>query len=111
MTEKSYQECRKVMQKATWIRGQITKQKGEVAKWSNIEGSLRSDMKHGQADGVAKMLSKAIGKLHDLREQFRKLEFPAHNLSNEVVQKTQCEACGASIATGNTYCGECLCED
>jgi hypothetical protein len=111
MTEESCQQARKVMQSANYIRGKMTKAKGEVAKWTNIEDSHRREMRPGQADGAKKMLERAIGKLDKIRQQFADLKFPAENLPTPKVEKAQCEGCGATVAKGNNYCGECLCED
>ena len=39
------------------------------------------------------------------------MKFPDSNMIKPKVESVQCEGCGAKIAKGNTYCGECLCED
>jgi len=111
MTETSFQECRKVMQKANWIRGIITKCKNDVAKWTKIEDANRRELKEDQANGAQKKLSKALEKLSHWRYKFSQMEFPPSNLSNRKIETVQCESCGNPIAKGNTYCGECLCED
>lgn len=111
MTEESYQQCRKVMQKINHLRGLITNAKGEVAKWSNIESSFREKMQESRADGAKKMLDKAMVKLSELKEKFTAMKFPDSELSAVKLGTVQCEGCGASIRKGNTYCGECLCED
>ncbi len=99
------------MQKANYLRGQITIKKGNVAKWTNIEDSYRNEGKETQADGAKKLLSKAIGELNEIRKRFSDLQFPDVNLKTLKRETVQCEGCGAQIAKGNTYCGECLCED
>ena len=111
MTEAAYQEARKIMQSANYRRGMITKAKGEVSKWTKIEDSYRKDLREGQANGAAKKLATAMKRLDESRQHFADLKFPDNNLSAPKVEKIQCEGCGASIAKGNTYCGECICED
>lgn len=111
MTEAAYQQARKVMQSANHLRGLITKAKGEVAKWTAIEDSHRRDLREGQANGAKKCIEKTMKRLEEVRARFEALQFPDPNL--KVVPKVhhQCEGCGNRIAVGNTYCGECLCED
>jgi len=99
------------MQTANLLRGLITKAKGDVAKWTAIEDVHRREMRHGQADGAKKCLGKAIKRLEELRQKFEDLSFPNSNITVARTEHIQCEGCGASIAKGNTYCGECLCED
>lgn len=108
MTEESFQEGRKIMQKANWIRGIITTKKGEVAKWTNIEDSFRKNLQPERADGAKKMLDRAIIKLKEAREKFAVMKFPESDI---VVEVTRCKECGTKIAVGNNYCGECMCED
>lgn len=108
MTEESYQQCRKVMQKINYLRGLITTAKGEVAKWSNIESSFREKLQESRADGAKKMLEKATTKLNERREKFAAMKFPESDITIEV---NRCKECGVKIATGNNYCGECMCED
>jgi hypothetical protein len=76
MTEKSYQEARKIMQKANYWRGMITSAKGNVAKWTNIESSYREKMDPGKADGANKMLHKAMNRLAEVRQKFTDIKFP-----------------------------------
>lgn len=111
MTEESFQQCRKVMQSINGLRGYITKAKGEVAKWTKIEDSYRRDMKESQAEGAKKMLDKAMKRLNELREKFAAIKFPESNIKPVKLEISQCEQCGAAVAKGNSYCGECLCED
>jgi|SRR3989304_8477154 len=111
MTEESYQQGRKFMQSCNYVRGLITKAKGDVSKWTKIEMSYRSDLQHGKADGAKKMLEKALLKLESLRLKFDNMKFPESNIVKVRVESVQCEGCGENIAKGNTYCGECLCED
>lgn len=63
MTEESYQQGRKVMQSANYRRGLITKAKGNVAKWTKIEMSFRSNLQPTRADGAKKMLDRALEEL------------------------------------------------
>jgi hypothetical protein len=111
MTEESYQQGRKFMRSVNHIRGLITKAEGDVAKWTKIEDSHRRELRHGQADGAKKCLDKAMARLNELRIKFDLMKFPASNIVIVRKKSVQCEGCGAAIAEGNTYCGECLCED
>lgn len=111
MTEQSYQEGRKLMQRANYMRGVITKAKGEVAKWTKMEMWHRENLNEGQANGAKKALEKALKKLEERRKEFAELKFPDNNIPNRRKEVVQCEGCGTLIAKGNTYCGECLCED
>jgi hypothetical protein len=111
MTEESYQQGRKFMQSVNYLRGQITKAKGDVAKWSNIEDGHRKELRPGQADGAKKCLIRAMARLDELRTKFDNMKFPDSNIVVIKKDRVQCEGCGQPIAVGNTYCGECLCED
>jgi predicted translin family RNA/ssDNA-binding protein len=111
MTEQSYQECRKVMQKANSMRGLIIKAKGEVSKWTKMEMWHREQLNENQANGAKKMVEKSLKKLEERRKSFSELKFPDNNIPNRKKEVVQCEGCGSLIAKGNTYCGECLCED
>jgi hypothetical protein len=111
MTEDSYQQGRKFMQQVNHMRGLITKAKGEVAKWTKIEDAYRRDLKPNQADAAKNCLDVAIKRLDALRIKFEAMKFPDSNIKVAKKKSVQCEGCGAGIAEGNTYCGECLCED
>lgn len=111
MTEESFQQCRKVMQKANWLRGRIAAAKANVGKWTKIEDTYRKDLKESQSIGAGKMLDKAMTKLNEARDKFESLKFPDSNIIVVPRKKIQCEGCGSLIAEGNSYCGECLCED
>ncbi len=89
----------------------ISKAKGEVAKWTKIEMSFREQLKENQANGAKKMLEKAMTKLEERRVKFAAIKFPDSEIEPIRQGVVQCEGCGALIAKGNTYCGECLCED
>lgn len=108
MTEEAFQAARKIMQKANYYRGLITVAKGNVAKWTKIEATYRSDFRETRADGAKKMLDIAMGKLKKRREEFAALKFPE---SDMVTPVNRCKDCGCKIAEGNEYCGECMCED
>lgn len=99
------------MQSANYLRGQITVAKGNVAKWTKIEDVHRKNLKPEAADGAKKCLDKAMVKLNGLRAKFESLQFPDSNIFVLPKRSAQCEGCGARIAEGNSYCGECLCED
>lgn len=111
MTEESYQQCRKVMRQINHLRGLITTAEGEVAKWTHIEGAHRKELRESQADGARKCIQKYMKKLEDLRLKFEQIKFPESNIVIAKKNSVQCEGCGAAIAEGNTYCGECLVED
>ena len=76
MTETQFQATRKVMQKANYWRGIITTRKGEVARWTQIEGSHRENMQPGKADAAKNMIIKAIARLAQAREQFAAIKLP-----------------------------------
>lgn len=99
------------MQRANYLRGIITKRKGEVAKWTKIEDSHRENLNQSQADGANKMLDIAMKRLDEIRKQFSDLKFPDSDIKPVKVQVSQCEQCGAPVAKGNSYCGECLWKD
>jgi hypothetical protein len=111
MTEESYQQGRKFMRSVNHIRGLITTAEGNVAKWTKIEDSHRRELRHSQADGAKKCLDRALKKLAELRQKFDLMKFPDSNIVVAKKRSVQCEGCGAAIAEGNTYCGECLCEE
>lgn len=107
MTEASFQQCRQVMQKANYLRGLITKAKGEVAKWTKIEDVHRREFREGQANGAKKCLQKAITRLDTLRQKFEALEFPASNIVTIPQKKVQCAGCGEPVNEGTDFCNEC----
>lgn len=111
MTEESYQQGRVFMRKVNYLRGQITEAKGNVAKWTKIQDVHRQNGAEAQAEGTQKILNKAIKRLYDLRLKFEGMSFPDSNIMIVKKKTVQCEGCGANIAEGNTYCGECLVED
>jgi len=108
MTEESYQQARKVMQRINHLRGLITKQKGEVAKWSRIEDTYRMQLNESQADGAKKCLVKAQAKLTELLVKFWEMKFPENNIKSVKQEAIQCEWCGNTIDKGSTYCTDCL---
>lgn len=99
------------MQQVNALRGLITKAEGNVAKWTKIEDCYRKDLRSENAEGAKKCLVKAMAKLDELRKKFEMMEFPNSNIVIVKTKTVQCEGCGEKIAEGNTYCGECLCED
>lgn len=110
MTEESYQQCRKVMQKINYVRGLITKQKGEVAKWTKIEDVYMRNGSINQADGAKRCLDKAMKRLAEERAKFAAINFPDSNIKKEY-QAAFCKECQTPVAQGNDLCGECACED
>jgi hypothetical protein len=83
MTEAAFQECRKVMQKANYLRGLITEYKMSVFKWTRFESGYREKLKHDQADGARKCLDKAMKRLEQVRKQFADLKFPDPEIKNK----------------------------
>lgn len=110
MTEESFQQARKLMQKANYARGMIAKAKGEVAKWTKIEDVHKRNLSEGQAVGAKKCLDKAMIRLDQERAKFAALKFPADDIVKEYAHN-RCVECGAIIAQSENYCGECLCEN
>ena len=111
MTEESYQQGRKFMKSVNYVRGLITQAEANVAKWTRLEDHYKRELQQGQADGAKKMLNKALLRLNELRLKFDNMRFPESNIYVVKKNTIQCEGCGANIAEGNTYCGECLCEE
>src|SRR5665811_786102 len=103
MTEESYQQCRKAMQKINYLRGIITTKEGEVKKWTHIEGVHRSNLQQGQADGAKKMIEKSMQRLEECRKKFAALKFPDSDII-EIINR--CKNCGRKIIPG----AECECE-
>ena len=97
------------MQTANGLRGMISKQKAEVVKWTALEDYNQREGR--STEGVRRTLNKHIDRLNAYREKFSNLRLPEHNIKAPTVESVQCEGCGAKIAKGNTYCGECLVED
>lgn len=76
MTEKQFQEARKIMQTANCYRGYITKAKAKVARWGNLEDAARRSLQPNRAEACKKMTLDAIEKLNNLRQKFADLKFP-----------------------------------
>jgi hypothetical protein len=111
MTEESFQQCRKVMQKANHLRGMITRSEGYVKKWTAFEDFHRKELHENQANAAKRNIEKCMITLEKYRRKFAEMKFPESNIIVSKIETVQCEGCGARIAKGNTYCGECLCED
>ena len=111
MTEESFQQTRKIMQRANYLRGVITVKKGNVAKWVAMEADAKAKMQDSKVEGFKKLTLKAIEFLNEAKKNFSDLKLPESDIKNIKKETVQCEGCGAQIAKGNTYCGECLCED
>lgn len=76
MTEESFQEARKLMQSANYLRGLITKAKMNVGKWTRLEDYYRRELHEPQANAAQKNILKAITRLDELRAKFKALKFP-----------------------------------
>lgn len=111
MTEESFQQCRKVMQKANRLRGRITTAKANVSKWTKIEQAYKDQLKESNAIGAGKMLDKAMAKLTEVREKFESMQLPDSNIIVAKIRKVQCESCGSLIDEGQIFCSECRCDD
>lgn len=107
MTEAAFQEARKIMMSANFLRGKITEAKGEVAKWTNIEDSYRQQLRQGQADGAKKCLDKALDRLNQLRLKFAEMKFPDTDMQEVKSKHKPCEYCGHIISGDATECSEC----
>lgn len=106
MTEAAFQACRKVMQRANYRRGQITKAEANVAKWTAFEQYHRTHLHESQADGAAKNVEKAIKRLEEERQRFADLLFPDNNLAEAF---SRCKECGSKTEYGIEYCGYDMC--
>lgn len=84
MTEAQFQATRKMMQRANHARGEITRAKGEVARWTAMEDSHRTNMRRGQADGAKKMLEKALLFLDKTRQKFADMKLPDENITDGI---------------------------
>lgn len=112
MTEESFQQGRKIMASANYLRGIITKAKANVGKWTKLEDANRRNLKEATADGCKKKLDQAMIRLNEVREKFAAIKFPESDIViKKEGAKAQCQQCGNPVAIGNDYCGECLCED
>lgn len=106
MTEAAYQACRKLMQKANYLRGMITNAKGKVAQWTAIEDSHRRNLREGQANGAKNMIEKALVNLEKWKVRFSELKFPDPDMKEEAVVHT-CKTCGLPVSKYDEFCGEC----
>jgi len=107
MTEESYQQGRKVMQKANYWRGVITVAKGNVSKWTKIEMAYREQLRDAKANAAHNMLQKSLLRLNEVRKRFEDIKFPDNNLESENTQRIQCENCGDLIIGHSGYCNNC----
>ncbi len=80
MTDDAYEECKKVMQQASYLRGKITQAKESVKKYTRFESNHREQMQPGKADAAKKSLDKAMSQLKQRRLAFAALQFPDSNL-------------------------------
>ena len=107
MTEESYQQGRKLMQRANYMRGMITKAKGNVAKWTKIEMAHRENLNEGQANGARNALEKALKKLEEMRKRFTELKFPEDNIQAAKSKEYRaCQVCDTPT-TNERYCDAC----
>lgn len=109
MTEESFQQGRKVMQKANYWRGVITNAKGNVAKWTKIESSYRTNLQPSRADGAKQLLDKAMKRLQEVRDVFESIKFPENNVKSIKKENVQCDLCGNKVEnTDSIYCNYCM---
>lgn len=106
MTEESYQQCRKVMVSANYIRGLITKAEKNVGRWTKLEDANRRALKIPLADANKKLIEKAIIRLAELRSKFAAMKFPESDLPTDP-KATKCKECGRKILYGQIHCDEC----
>lgn len=85
MTEDSYTEAQKVMQKARAFRHNIAIYKADVRKWTALEDHHRIEKQEAQRVSAKRLLDKALQRLKECREKFAALTFPDSNLT---IQKT-----------------------
>lgn len=108
MTEAAFQAAKTIMQKANYIRGLITKAKGDVAKWTKIEDTYRRDNQNNRADGARKSILKFMETLNKHRKDLADLKFPDNDLVAANKQNT-CSACGEPIGKLDKFCSD-ICE-
>ncbi len=106
MTEESFQQARKVMQKANHLRGRITAAKQLVGKWIRI---LEEHKANGRdTDKTQAVVDTQMAKLESVRAKFDAMKFPDHNIVVVKPKMVQCENCGNLTPEGDTYCKNCL---
>lgn len=76
MTEESFQQARKIMKTANWLRGRITAAKDDVIKWTRLEDHYRTGSRPMQADAAKINLEKYIKRLEEARKNFADIKFP-----------------------------------
>ena len=108
MTEESYQQARKLMQQANYLRGKITKYKQEVGSWTKLEDWNRRELRPLQADAAKKNLERNMKLLERVKAAFAELKLPDSDLPPSPKQVKQCEKCGCEVELGETYCNDCL---
>jgi hypothetical protein len=108
MTEAAFQAARSIMQKANYIRGLITKAKGDVAKWTKIEDTYRHDNQLTRADGARKSVLRSMETLNKHRKALADLKFPDNDLVVTHKQNT-CQTCGEPIGKLDKFCDD-ICE-
>jgi len=84
MTEESFQQCKKIMGSANYVRGLITTAKNNICHLTKLEDGLRRNFKHPQADGIANKIEMGIQRLEKLRAQFAAMKFP----ESDIVKQT-----------------------
>lgn len=105
MTEASYQQARVLMRQLNYLRGLITAQKGEVAKWTAIEAH---NLENGKStNAVRARIEKEIQKLDKLRGQFAAIQFPPADLPNTKKDAQFCRICQTEIEKHLEYCIDC----
>ena len=108
MTEESYQQARKLMQQANYLRGKITSSKEDVARWTNLEHWYIQEKKELNAKAARRNLDKALAVLDERKARFAAMKFPESDLPESKKEKRECEMCGIHVDEGVGYCNGCL---
>ena len=108
MTEESFQQCKKLMQQASYLRGMITKSKEDVARWTNLEHWYIQEKKELNAKAARKNLDKALAVLDERKAKFAAMKFPDSDIVAPSKDVHQCEMCGIKVEEGVSYCNDCL---
>lgn len=105
MTDASYKQAQKLMRQLNHLRSEISKQKGQVARWTAIESS---NLELGKSiANVTVRIRKEIEKLNSLKNMYAAIQFPAHDIPNEKINEKFCRICQTQISNDDEYCLIC----